>query len=49
MSGEQGLLEVEKKKSAVEHWDSILDEYEKSVGMPPFMAPGDETELQGYL
>lgn len=41
MSGQQ--------ESQVEKWDKILDEYEKSIGMPPFMSPGEETELQGYL
>ena len=41
MSGEQ--------ESIVGKWDKILDGYEKSISLPPFLPPGEETELQGYL
>ncbi len=47
MSGEQEL--AIKQDNQVEKWDKILDEYEKGTGLPPFLAPGEETELQGYL
>lgn len=49
MSGEPKLPDTEKKPSQVEKWDKLLDEYEKSISIPPFFAPGDESELQGYL
>lgn len=37
-------------KEEVGHWDRILDEYEKGVGMPAYISDNfSEDELQGYL
>lgn len=37
-------------KQEVETWDKVLDDYEKGVGLPTYLADGiSETELQEYL
>ena len=45
------MSETEQKsaKERLENIDKVLDEYEKSVGLPVCTAPGPESELNEYL
>lgn len=37
-------------KEELKHWDDVLDEYEKSIGLPPYNGAGlPEQELNEYL
>lgn len=52
MEAENSVGETVKAKTAkerMEYVDSILDEYEKSCGLPSCKSPGPEDELNEYL
>ena len=50
MSGQIESPAKEKtSKEELEHWDRILDEYEKGIGLAAYKRPGEPEELEQYL